>query len=107
MPQAACGTGRPRVASGGLEDGVHGYGHTDAGTVRQRARARVRRRVHNRILATWTCRMETVQEMGRQTGKLKLCMIEVRSRKTIVRYIFHKRFNNPSRRQFSNEIVSV
>jgi len=38
VPQAACGTGRPRVASGGLKDGVHGYGHTDAGPVRQRAR---------------------------------------------------------------------
>jgi len=107
VPQATCGTGRPRVASGGLEDGVHGYGHTDAGTVRQRAWARVRRRVHNRILATWAGRMETIQEMGRQTGKLKLCMIEMRLRINRVRYIFHKRFNTPSRRQFSNEIVSV
>jgi len=62
------------MASGGLQDGAHDYGRTDAGTVRERARPRVRRGVHDRVLATRSGRMETLQKMGRQTSKLPLLL---------------------------------
>lgn len=69
VSQTTGGTGCPGMASGGLQDGAHGHGHTDARPVRQRARTRVRRRVHGGVLEAGAGRMETVQEMGRQTGE--------------------------------------
>lgn len=74
MSQAAGGTRRPRVVAGGLPDGAHGDGHRDARAIRQRPRTRVCRRVHARVLETGAGRMETVQEMGRQTGE-HLCLL--------------------------------
>lgn len=69
VPQAAGGTGRPRVAAGGLPDGAHGDGDPDARAIRQRPRTRVRRGVHAGVLEARAGGMETVQEMGRQTGE--------------------------------------
>lgn len=60
MPQTAGGTRSPGVASSGLQDGAHDHGHTDAGSIRQRARTRVRRRVHGGVLEARPGRVETV-----------------------------------------------
>lgn len=83
MPETAGGTGRPRMAASRFSEGAHDHGRADSGPVRQRARARVRRGIHARILAARDGRVETVQTMGRQTGWCAISVSYTLSYRTI------------------------
>lgn len=69
VPKAASGAGHQGVHSGRFGRRPYGHRRADTRTVRPRARTRIRRRVHRRILAARHGELARVQAMGRQAGK--------------------------------------